>query len=36
MLPVNPKADRIGDLPCYADIDALPVVPDVAIVMLGA
>ena len=36
ILPVNPKADRIGDLPCYPDINSLPVVPDVAIVLLGA
>lgn len=34
--PVNPKADRIGDLPCYPDIASLPAVPDVGIVLLGA
>ncbi|MFI8616306.1 acetate--CoA ligase family protein [Acidovorax sp. NPDC077693] len=34
--PVNPKADRIGDLPCYSDVASLPSVPDVAIVLLGA
>lgn len=34
--PVNPKADRIGNLPCYPDIASLPEVPDVAIVLLGA
>lgn len=34
--PVNPKADRIGELPCYPDVAALPEVPDVAIVLLGA
>lgn len=36
ILPVNPKVDRIGDLPCYPDIAALPEVPDVAVVLLGA
>lgn len=36
ILPVNPKADRIGDLPCYPDVASLPEVPDVAIVLLGA
>ena len=34
--PVNPKADRIGDLTCYPDIASLPEVPDVGIVLLGA
>lgn len=34
--PVNPRVDRIGGLPCYPDIAALPEVPDVAIVLLGA
>lgn len=34
--PVNPKADRIGELTCYPDIAALPGVPDVGIVLLGA
>lgn len=34
--PVNPKLERIGDLRCYPDIASLPVVPDVAIVLLGA
>lgn len=36
ILPVNPKADRIGNLPCYPDIASLPVVPDVGIVLLDA
>ena len=34
--PVNPKIARIGDLQCYPDIASLPVVPDVAIILLGA
>ena len=34
--PVNPKADRIGDLRCYPDVASLPEVPDVGIVLLGA
>ena len=34
--PVNPKVSQIGDLKCYPDIASLPVVPDVAIVLLGA
>jgi len=34
--PVNPKLERIGDLPCYPDVASLPAVPDVGIVLLGA
>lgn len=34
--PVNPRAESIAGLRCYADIAALPEVPDVGIVLLGA
>ena len=34
--PINPKVERIGDLPCYPNVAALPAVPDVGIVLLGA
>lgn len=34
--PVNPRAETIGGLPCYADIASLPATPDVGIVLLGA
>ncbi len=34
--PVNPKVGEIDGIRCYADIDALPEVPDVGIVLLGA
>jgi acyl-CoA synthetase (NDP forming) len=33
--PVNPRYESIGDLPCYADVDALPETPDVALILLG-
>ena len=36
IMPVNPKVERIGELPCYPDIASLPEVPDVAVVLLGA
>lgn len=34
--PINPKVERIGELTCYPDVAALPAVPDVGIVLLGA
>ncbi|MGY8525334.1 acetate--CoA ligase family protein [Paracidovorax citrulli] len=34
--PVNPKVESIDGLRCYPDIAALPEVPDVGIVLLGA
>jgi len=36
IFPVNPKVDRIGELPCYGDVASLPKAPDVGIVLLGA
>ena len=34
--PVNPRVTHIGDVACYPDIESLPAVPDVAIILLGA
>ncbi|MBH5387464.1 MULTISPECIES: acetate--CoA ligase family protein [Bradyrhizobium] len=34
--PVNPKVGGIGGLTCYPDVAALPDVPDVGLVLLGA
>jgi acetate---CoA ligase (ADP-forming) len=34
--PVNPRLDRIGELPCFRDVASLPEVPEVGIVLLGA
>lgn len=34
IFPVNPKADNINGIQCYPDISALPVTPDLAIVLL--
>ncbi len=34
--PVNPRAQNIDGIRCYADIASLPETPDVAIVLLGA
>ncbi|MFJ1251875.1 acetate--CoA ligase family protein [Cupriavidus sp. CuC1] len=34
--PVNPKVGEIDGIRCFADIDSLPEVPDVGIVLLGA
>ena len=36
IMPVNPRVDSIDGLPCYPDIDSLPEVPDVAVILLGA
>lgn len=36
IFPVNPKVDLIDGLRCYPNIAALPSVPDVGIVLLGA
>lgn len=36
IFPINPKVDQIDGLKCYPDISALPSVPDVGIVLLGA
>lgn len=36
IMPVNPRVERIGELPCHADVASLPEVPDVGVVMLGA
>jgi acetate---CoA ligase (ADP-forming) len=33
--PVNPRLDRISDLRCYPDVQSLPEIPDVGIVLLG-
>nr|WP_244670343.1 acetate--CoA ligase family protein [Rhodoplanes elegans] len=34
--PVNPRAETIGSRRCYPDVAALPEVPDVGLVLLGA
>jgi acyl-CoA synthetase (NDP forming) len=33
--PVNPRVEEIAGLKCYPDIDSLPEIPDVAIIMVG-
>tara|TARA_R100000935_G_scaffold56616_1_gene88741 strand:- start:10208 stop:12286 length:2079 start_codon:yes stop_codon:yes gene_type:complete len=33
--PINPRADKIAELPCFASVSDLPSAPDVAIVLLG-
>src|SRR5450756_1678341 len=36
ILPVNPQGRKIQGLPCYKDIAAIPVVPDLAVIIVPA
>lgn len=36
IFPVNPRAESIAGLQCYPDVNSLPEVPDVGLVLLGA
>lgn len=36
ILPINPRYERIGELRCYAGAGELPVVPELALVLVGA
>ena len=33
--PVNPKADEINGIPCYPDIDCVPEVPDLVVILIA-
>lgn len=33
--PVNPRAESIGGLPCFPDLESLPGVPDAAMILVG-
>lgn len=34
VFPINPKYQELGGYPCFADVEALPMVPDVAVLAL--
>lgn len=36
VMPVNPRHERIGGLPCYPDVESLPEVPDLGVVAVAA
>jgi acyl-CoA synthetase (NDP forming) len=36
VLPINPRYEEIGGLPCYPDVDALPGPPDLLLVVIAA
>ncbi len=36
VLPINPSADRVEGLKCYPDLKSLPLVPDLAIIVIPA
>ncbi len=35
IFPVNPKADEINGLTCYTDINSLPEIPDLAVILIA-
>jgi acetyltransferase len=36
ILPVNPKYSTVGELACFASVEALPIVPDLAVIATPA
>ena len=36
IFPINPKADKIGQLKCYSDLEAIGEIPDLVIIVVPA